>query len=279
MALWDGFPAPAWRTLIEACGAGPATRLLDVGCGQGDFLRYARSRGLLIAGVEPDPPTAEQARRASGGDVRVAEVGELPWPDGSFDLVTSFNALQFADDTDAGLAEMARVTREGGLVALVNWAEPALNDLEAIERALSDKSGAEEAEGDAVRAEGDAVGAEGEALESAGEVTEPKGDAVSVEGAATQAADLRYPGALECLLADGGLEVVAAGVITLPLEAPDDATLVDGILGEDAEDHALAAVVRTAARAFRGEGGGYRLVNHFRYAVGRRLAGPPAPPR
>jgi hypothetical protein len=69
--------------------------------------------------------------------------------------------------------------------------------------------------------------------------------------------------------------VVDAGLVEVPWSPPDDATLVRGVLlGEDAAAMAAAApTVLAVARPFRtGPGGGYRLVNAFRYAVGRTPA-------
>ena len=69
------------------------------------------------------------------------------------------------------------------------------------------------------------------------------------------------------MFTDGGLEVVAAGIVELPWEAEDGNTLVRAVLlGEDLE---AAPVVLDAAQPFRTGDGGYRLVNAFRYAVAR----------
>ena len=111
--------------------------------------------------------------------------------------------------------------------------------------------------------------------------TGPRGphDLNAIEAAVADAAgeeplpdgDLRQPGGLEQLLADAGLDVVTAGLVELPWEAPDDDTLVRGVLlGEDPAGMAAGApTVLAAARPFRTAAGGYRLANAFRYAVGR----------
>ncbi len=229
--LWGGFAAPVWQAIAGAAGAGPGTGVLDVGCGGGDLLAWFDRLGAVTAGIDPAPGMVDLARsRVPAADVRYGDAEHLPWPDGHFDLVTSINALQFAEDTLDALAEMARVTRPGGHVAVANWAEAARNDLNTIEEAVA---------------------------AAAGEEPLPDGD-------------LRLPGGLEELLADGGLPVVAAGVVALPWEARDDDTLVRAVLlGEDPE---MAPAVLEAARPFRTAGGGYRLVNAFRYAVGRTAA-------
>ncbi|WP_305790024.1 class I SAM-dependent methyltransferase [Symbioplanes lichenis] len=133
--LWGDVPEPVWRAVLQPMTEGD--RVLDVGCGAGHFLAYARSAGLRTSGADVVPELVELARQRAQEAV-VAEAEHLPWPDATFELVTAFNALQFADDTDAALAEMVRVTKPGGYVAVANWAEAARNDLDAIERALND---------------------------------------------------------------------------------------------------------------------------------------------
>jgi SAM-dependent methyltransferase len=230
--LWGGVAEPAWRAVADATGIGPGSRVLDVGCGGGDFLAFLDSVGATPAGVDPAPGMVRlAAARVPGADVRLGSTERLPWPDKGFDVVTSFNALQFADDTLDALAELSRVAVPGGLVAISNWAERERNDLDTIEAAVAG---------------------------AAGEEPSPDGD-------------LRQPGGLEELLADGGLDVVCAGLVEVPWEAPDDGMLVRGVLlGEDPAGMAAAApTVLAAARPFSVAGGGYRLVNAFRYAVGR----------
>jgi len=80
--------------------------------------------------------------------------------------------------------------------------------------------------------------------------------------------DLRLPDGLPDLLGAAGVEIVDAGLVEVPWEVPDDEALVAGILlGEDPES---GPAIIEAARAFRTASGGYRFVNHFRYAIGRR---------
>jgi SAM-dependent methyltransferase len=174
---------------------------------------------------------ARARARLPDSDIRLGDAENLPWPDGTFDLVIAVNALQFAEDTDDALAELIRVADPGGAVAVVNWAEGDLNDVDAIEAAVADAAG-----------------------------DEPRPDG-----------DLRVPGGLERLLGERGLELVSSGLLEVPWCAPDDDTLVRGILlGEDPATMAdIAPTVIAAAEPFRTPDGGYRLVNHFRYALGR----------
>lgn len=231
--LWGRSAEPAWSVVLELTGLSRGHRVLDVGCGSGDLLAHLGDLGFAAAGIDPAPGMVERARSmAPGADIRLGGADSLPWPDESFDLVISVNALQFADDTLDALSELVRVAVPDGQVAIVNWAEGARNDLDTIEHAVARDAG-----------------------------DEPRPDG-----------ELRFAGGLERLLGEGGLELVAGGIVEVPWSAADDDTLVRGVLlGEDAETMAsVAPVVIAAARRFRTPDGGYRLLNHFRYAVGRK---------
>jgi ubiquinone/menaquinone biosynthesis C-methylase UbiE len=64
--------------------------------------------------------------------LRVGPIEQLPWPNESFDLVTGFNAFQFAADFVAALAEAGRVTRSGGRVAICNWGRVEDREVQAV---------------------------------------------------------------------------------------------------------------------------------------------------
>ena len=136
--LWGSAAEPVWREIVAAAGIQAGVKILDVGCGGGEFLVFARGLGAEVAGVDPAPGMRAIAVER-GLDVRDAGAELLPWPDASFDVVTAFNALQFADDTFDALDEMTRVLKPGGRLVVANWAEHALSDLDAIEAALSDE--------------------------------------------------------------------------------------------------------------------------------------------
>jgi SAM-dependent methyltransferase len=225
--LWGRFAEPVWQIAMTEAGIGPGSRLLDVGCGSGDFLAYAAKLGASTAGIDPAPGMVAIAR-AAGVDARHGSTEHLPWSDGEFDVVTAFNALQFAEDPVVALTEFKRV---GRMVVVANWAEGTRNDVNTVEEAV--------------------------AL-AAGEQLPPDGP-------------LRQPGGLEELFAESGLDVLKAGLVEVPWRAPDEETLVRGVLlGEDAATMAeRAPTVLTAARPFRAADGGYLLENAFRYAVGR----------
>ena len=92
-------------------------RILDVGCGTGANLlllsKYGQAEGVDVS------EDALAFCRARGLDkVRLGAGEELPYEDGTFDLVTAFDVVEHMDDDLAGLSEMRRVLRPGGRVLL-----------------------------------------------------------------------------------------------------------------------------------------------------------------
>jgi SAM-dependent methyltransferase len=112
--------------LLRAVEAQPGERWLDVATGTGEIAIPAAKQGASVTGIDIAPRLIETAReraRASGVDVAL-EVGDaerLPYPDAEFDVVVSAFGVMFAPDQRASAAELARVTRPGGRLALLNW--------------------------------------------------------------------------------------------------------------------------------------------------------------
>ncbi len=105
----------------------------DVGCGRGSDLERWRSLGVAeerLFGTELLDDRAEAARRAlPGASIAQVEGFEIPFPDGSFDLVTASLVLSSIRDRAgraALVAEMWRVTRPGGMLAIYDfrWRKP-----------------------------------------------------------------------------------------------------------------------------------------------------------
>ncbi len=99
-------------------------RVLDVGCGPGALTsELARRVGAsAVAAVDPSPGFVEAAReRNPEVAVRRAEAERLPFDDESFDAALAQLVVHFMSDPAAGLREMRRVTRGGGLVAACVW--------------------------------------------------------------------------------------------------------------------------------------------------------------
>jgi SAM-dependent methyltransferase len=101
-------------------------RILDLGCGGGRLLVDLETWGAQrerLAGIDLTPWRAEAARaRLPGADIRTGDARELPWPDGSFDLVVQsvvFSSLLDPAMRTAVAAEVARALAPGG--AVLSW--------------------------------------------------------------------------------------------------------------------------------------------------------------
>jgi SAM-dependent methyltransferase len=115
---------------LHAAGMAPLVgrRLLDVGCGVGDwfdlFERFG-ARPADLAGIELQERRAVEARaRFPKADIRVGDAAELPWVDGSFDVVFQSTVMTsvLSDEVRAGIAaEMLRVLKPGGAVLWLDF--------------------------------------------------------------------------------------------------------------------------------------------------------------
>jgi SAM-dependent methyltransferase len=95
-------------------------RLLDMACGSGLAVELAAIRGATCAGIDASPRLAAVARdRNPDADLRVGDMGALPWGDASFDVVTSFRGIW--GTTPAAVDEAHRVLRPGGRLAFTCW--------------------------------------------------------------------------------------------------------------------------------------------------------------
>ena len=122
-----------WRHVtVRRAPPPPAGAMLDVCCGTGDLaLAYAATSGPGVRIVASDfcRPMLDRgvakARRAGRPIEWVeADAQALPFPAASFDLVTVAFGLRNIADTEAGLAEMARVCRPGGTLAILEFSLP-----------------------------------------------------------------------------------------------------------------------------------------------------------
>ena len=112
--------APAFA---DFAGVEAGQRVLDVGCGSGVLTEeLARRVGAEhVAGADPSPLLDACAERVPGADLKRAPAEDLPWFDDSFDAALAQLVVHFMTDVEAGIAEMARVTRPGGVVAASTW--------------------------------------------------------------------------------------------------------------------------------------------------------------
>jgi demethylmenaquinone methyltransferase/2-methoxy-6-polyprenyl-1,4-benzoquinol methylase len=113
------------RRAAELARVGPGSTALDVATGTGDLAIELARRGAEVTGSDFAPAMLEIARRkAPGLRFEEGDALKLAYPDDSFDAVTvGFGARNFAD-LDRGLGEMARVTRPGGRVVVLEITTP-----------------------------------------------------------------------------------------------------------------------------------------------------------
>jgi ubiquinone/menaquinone biosynthesis C-methylase UbiE len=112
----DGYPALVDDLEVELVERYATGRdLLECGTGTGLLLERFRRFARTAKGIDLSPGMLEHAR-ARGLDVREASVTSIPFGDASFDVTCSFKVLAHVPAIELALAEMARVTRRGGVV-------------------------------------------------------------------------------------------------------------------------------------------------------------------
>src|SRR3954451_1627267 len=93
----EGTVRPVFEAVLERTGVGPGSEYLDAGCGSGMAAEMAAARGAEVYGVDAAEAMLSIARtRVPMGDFRQCDLEELPFRDGTFDVVTGFNSLQYA---------------------------------------------------------------------------------------------------------------------------------------------------------------------------------------
>ena len=112
---WDpGFYAKYADTL---CPDAPGEKALDVGCGVGQVVQRLMDAGHEAHGVEVSGPNIEKARRISDR-CQLYGGSTLPFCDATFDSVGALNVLEHVEKPEAFLAELVRVTKQGGKVVV-----------------------------------------------------------------------------------------------------------------------------------------------------------------
>lgn len=118
------YSEPLAAEFVKLIGIREGQRALDVGCGPGamtaELVRLLGS--TAVSAVDPSEPFVAAVRaRFADVDVRRATAEQLPFDDDRFDLAVAQLVVHFMTDPVAGLSEMARVTRSGGLIAACVW--------------------------------------------------------------------------------------------------------------------------------------------------------------
>jgi len=114
------------EVFFRRLGLEPGTRLLDVGCGAGQLALVAARAGLQVTGCDICPNWLEDARtRAQAEGLKASfeegDAEDLPYKDGEFDAVVSLIGAMFAPRPERVAAELTRVCRPGGIIAMANW--------------------------------------------------------------------------------------------------------------------------------------------------------------
>ena len=146
--LQESIELPALLTALAVPTGG---RLLEVGCGRGVALPIFNRRlySASITGIDVDQSALADARaraHATGTrvDLRHADVRQLPFPAGAFDIVFDFGTCFHIADPDRALREIARVLRPGGLVSSFDitpgWYGGELDSVIGDENELEDRS-------------------------------------------------------------------------------------------------------------------------------------------
>jgi ubiquinone/menaquinone biosynthesis C-methylase UbiE len=121
-----GILAVADHVVRSAC-IRAGERVLDVACGTGNTALMARARGAEVTGLDLTPELLAVAEKraadegVSGITWKAGDAENLPFDDGSFDVVVSSCGLMFAPDQQKVADEVARVTRRGGRIAIQAW--------------------------------------------------------------------------------------------------------------------------------------------------------------
>jgi ubiquinone/menaquinone biosynthesis C-methylase UbiE len=111
---------------INGLGLKPGMKVLDVACGTGNLSLPAARLGATVTGVDIAPNLLEQARakaEAEGLKIKFDEgdAEALPYEDASFDAVVTMYGAMFAPRPELVAAELKRVCKPGGIIAMANW--------------------------------------------------------------------------------------------------------------------------------------------------------------
>lgn len=118
------YSQPLARVFADGADPPDGGRVLDVGCGTGALTAVLVERfgEQAVTGIDPSASfVAGTANRFPGADIRQGAAEHLPFADDEFDAALAELVVHFMVDPAAGVGEMVRVTRPGGVVALCVW--------------------------------------------------------------------------------------------------------------------------------------------------------------
>jgi SAM-dependent methyltransferase len=113
--------ADHYLDLLAAAGVSARGQLLEIGCGQGNFLRQAANRGFDVTGVEYSGFACERARANLDGRGRVlqGEISVLASESAAYDVCVLCDVIEHVRDPAAFLREIIRLLRPGGMLLVV----------------------------------------------------------------------------------------------------------------------------------------------------------------
>ena len=120
------FAAAQAADFVSRIGIQPGMKALDVACGTGNLAIPAARLGAKVTGVDIAPNLLEQARQRAAAEKLDARFDEgdaerLPYSEGAFDIAMSMFGAMFAPRPELVAAELLRVCRPGGTIAMANW--------------------------------------------------------------------------------------------------------------------------------------------------------------
>jgi SAM-dependent methyltransferase len=113
--------------VVRAAAVRSGERVLDLACGTGNTALAAAARGARVTGLDLTPEMLDVARRRAQEERfdalewRTGDAEDLPFGGATFDVVLSSCGVMFAPDPERAAAEIARVTKPGGRIALQAW--------------------------------------------------------------------------------------------------------------------------------------------------------------
>ena len=230
---------------MRACSERPelaaARSSLDVGCGPGLAAQVFAQQITNVSGIDASAAFVEIAReRLPGRNFRVGEMETLPDADGSFDVVTGFNAFQYAASPSSALREARRVTQPNGVIVIATWGPP--EDCEAAGH-----------------------------LKALGALMPPPPPGAPGPFALSDESKLK------ALASEAGLTPVAVVDVECPWIYPSLDMALRGMLSAGPAERAIRNsgmerardAVANAIAPYRKPSGEYRLNNKFRYLVAR----------
>lgn len=244
VALMEPSSHPVWNAVLDAAQVQPGTRFLDAGCGAGGASLLALERGADVYGIDPSVNLLTIAReRMPKSDFRIAELDDLPFPNGEFDAAVAVNSMQYAVNPQVALHELGRVCRADGRVVVAVFSDPERCDMAHVYRAI--------------RGLFERTPAGAGPFELSAET--------ALRGLVDSVRQVRFE---------------AIGEVDCPYECPDIETAVRGLMAAGGTWRAVEIVgearvreaVRDVVKQFQTSTGDVRMLNRFRYVVAIRTA-------